>query len=247
MGVCCSSEYSNLNRNICLSTWDFQGIYMRHKVSQDIDYDGKRISWHNDYESLQKFIECVFAQQGKWKSAGGTSKKFVSSIADLSCTWYPGKLNSLLFHGKTGDLVNEILVTVCKSTSFNTFENSVKVCVQNIPVLNSRDTDGMTNSSHTHTSNVSCRAVKDMCKQPSPKYVDQSSQTVDPNREQYLCVDLLSEFDNMKINFEIILTRVDALQSLANTQAICFNNATLCILNLCSMGREVKVRNQNPQ
>ena len=118
----------------------------RHKVSQD-----KRISWHNDYESLQKFIECVFAQQGKWKSAGGTSKKFVSSIADLSCTWYPGKLNSLLFHGKTGDLVNEILVTVCKSTSFNTFENSVKVCVQNIPVLNSRDTaGGMTNLSHTH-------------------------------------------------------------------------------------------------
>jgi hypothetical protein len=137
-----------LNRNICLSTWDLQGIY-RHKVSQDINYDGKRISWHNDYESLQKFIECVFAQQGKWKSAGGTSKKFVSSIADLSCTWYPGKLNSLLFHGKTGDLVNEIMVTVCKSTSFNTFENSVKVCVQNIPVLNSRDTDGMTNSSHT--------------------------------------------------------------------------------------------------
>jgi hypothetical protein len=92
MAVCCSSEYSNLNRNICLSTWDFHGIY-RHKVSQDIDYDGKRISWHNDYESLQKFIECVFAQQGKWKSAGGTSKKFVSSIADLSCTWYPGKYN----------------------------------------------------------------------------------------------------------------------------------------------------------
>ena len=148
MAVCCSSEYSNLNRNICLSTWDLQGIY-RHKVSQDIDHDGKRISWHNDYESLQKFIECVFAQQGKWKSAGGTSKKFVSSIADLSCTWYPGKLNSLLFHGKTGDLVNVILVTVCKSTSFNTFKDSVKVCVQNIPVLNSRDTDGITNSSHT--------------------------------------------------------------------------------------------------
>jgi hypothetical protein len=69
--------------------------------------------YNNDYESLQKFIECVFAQQGKWKSAGGTSIKFVSSIADLSCTWYPGKLNSLLFHGKTGDLVNVILVTVC--------------------------------------------------------------------------------------------------------------------------------------
>ena len=245
MAVCCSSEYSNLNRNICLSTWDLQGIY-RHKVSQDIDHDGKRISWHNDYESLQKFIECVFAQQGKLKSAGGTSKKFVSPIADLSCTWYPGKLNSLLFHGKTGDLVNVILVTVCKSTSFNTFKNSVKVCVQNIPVLNSRDTDGMTNSSHTQTSNVSCSAVKDMCKQPSPKYVDQSSQTVDPNREQCLCVDLLSEFDNMKINFEIILTRVDALQSLANTQAICFNNDNIVHLESVLDGEGCKSSKSEP-
>ncbi len=38
----------------------------------------------------------------------------------------------------------------------------------------------------------------------------------------FVC-DLLSEFNNMKINFKIILTRVDALQSLANMQAICFN------------------------
>ena len=43
-------------------------------------------------------------------------------------------------------------------------------------------------------------------------------------REQCLCVDLVSEFDDMKIKFEIVLTRIDALQSLANTQAICFGN-----------------------
>ena len=152
MAVWCSPEASISNRNICLSTWDLQGIY-RHKGSQlqDIVYDGKRIRWHNDYESLKKFIEFVFAQQGKWK-AGGTSKKFVSSIADLSCTWYPGKLNSLLFHGEAGDLVNEILVTACKSTSLNTFQKSVKGCIQNVLELNSRDIDCMTNSSHTQTS-----------------------------------------------------------------------------------------------
>ena len=154
MAVWRSPEASNSNRNICLSTWDLPGIY-RHKGSQDIVYDGKRIRWHNDYESLKKFIQCVFAQQGKWKSAGGTSKKFVSSIADLSCTWYPGKLNSLLFHGEAGDLANEILVVACKSTSFHTFENSVKGCIQNVPELNSRVIDCMTNSSHTQTLNVS--------------------------------------------------------------------------------------------
>ena len=225
MAVRCLPETSGSNSNICLSAWDLQGIY-RHKSSQDIVYDGKRIRWHNDYESLQKLIVRVFAQRGKWKSAGGTSKKFVSSIADLSCTWYPGKLNSLLFHGETGDLVNEILVTACKSTSFNTFVNSVKGGIQSISERNCRGTDGTTNSSlsHTRTLNVSCSAVEDMYKQPSPKYVDQSTQTVDPNREQCLCVDLVSELDNMKINFEIISTRIDALQSLANIQAICFRN-----------------------
>jgi hypothetical protein len=54
MAACCSSEYSDLNRNICLSTLDLQGIY-RHKVSQDIDHDGKRISWimiMNHYRNL---------------------------------------------------------------------------------------------------------------------------------------------------------------------------------------------------
>ena len=211
MAVWCSPEASISNRNICLSTWDLQGIY-RHKGSQlqDIVYDGKRIRWHNDYESLKKFIEFVSAQQGKWK-AGGTSKKFVSSIADLSCTWYPGKSNSLLFHGEAGDLVNEILVTACKSTSLSTFQKSVKGCIQNVPELNSRDIDCMTNSSHTQTLNGLCCAVKDMYKQPSPKYVDQSSQTVHPNKKQCLSADLVSEFDDMKINFETVLTRIDAL------------------------------------
>ena len=53
----------------------------------------------HDYESVQNLVVCVFAQDGRWKSYGGSSKKFDSSVADLSCTWYPGKLNSLLFHG----------------------------------------------------------------------------------------------------------------------------------------------------
>ena len=220
----CLSVASNSNGNICSSTWDLQGIY-RHKGSHDIVYDGKRIRWHNDYESLQKFIEYVFAQTRQMEIGRGNFKKVCKFyIADLSCTWYPGKLNYLIFHGETGDLANEIFVTVCKSTSFNSFENSVKECIQNIPELNSRDIDGMTNSLHTQTLNISSSAVKDMYKQPSPKYVDQSSLTVGPNSEQCLCVDLVSEFDNIKINFEIILTRIDALQSLANTQAICFGS-----------------------
>ena len=68
----------------------------------------------------------MFAQDGKWKSAGGSSKKFDSAIVDFSCTWYPGKLNSLVFHGEVGVLVKETLIAACKSTSFTAFENDIR-------------------------------------------------------------------------------------------------------------------------
>ena len=109
------------------------------------------ISWNNDYESLQNFLKCVFAQDGKWKSVGGSSKKFDSAIADFSCTWYPDKLNSLVFHGEVGILVNETLIAVCRSTSFNALENDIQI-------LNIWDTSGMpkqSNSLHTQISEAS--------------------------------------------------------------------------------------------
>jgi hypothetical protein len=50
----------------------------------------------------------------------------------------------------------------------------------------------------------------------------------------------------MKINFEIILTRVDALQSLANTQAICINNDNIVHLESVLDGERCKSTNSEP-
>ena len=59
-----------------------------------------------------------------------------------------------------------------------------------------------------------------MCKQPKSKSV----QTTGLNTEPCLYGDLLSVIDDMKFNYEILLSRVDALQSLANSQIACSQN-----------------------
>ena len=41
------------------------------------------------------------------------------------CTWYPGKLNSLVFNGKIGTLVKETLIAACESTPFSARENNI--------------------------------------------------------------------------------------------------------------------------
>ena len=66
-----------------------------------LEYDGTRVQWTQDFDSLKSFFENSLKLSGKWKSHGGKSKMFRSSNLDLAATWYPGKLNSLLFRTNT--------------------------------------------------------------------------------------------------------------------------------------------------
>ena len=56
------------------------------------------------------------------------------------------------------------------------------------------------------------------------KCVNNSSQTTGLDTKQCLCSDLLTVIADMKLNYEILLSRVDALQSLANSQTACSQN-----------------------
>ena len=67
--VCTSSDF---DENIMITAWDAKEIN-RYKTSEMIYYDGERIRWCADYESLKKCIEYAFAQRGKWSSPGGNS------------------------------------------------------------------------------------------------------------------------------------------------------------------------------
>lgn len=75
-------------------------------------YDGCRIKWQQDLCSLEKFVDNVIGLSGNWKSPRGRTRRFLSNKFDLSLTWYPGKQNSLLFHGKDGEILKDFLVNV---------------------------------------------------------------------------------------------------------------------------------------
>lgn len=82
-----------------------------------LEYDGIRVKWIQDIDSLKDFFKNSMKLSGKWTSPGGKSKMFRSSNLELTATWYPGKQNSLLFRGEHGKLLEKLLVrSVLKST-----------------------------------------------------------------------------------------------------------------------------------
>ena len=51
-------------------------------------------------------------QHGKWSSPGGSSRRFDSSTNDFMVTWYPSKLNSLIFGGADGEKSKDYLISI---------------------------------------------------------------------------------------------------------------------------------------
>ena len=68
---------------------------------------------------LQNFIKNVAGLSGEWESPGGRAKRFNDSNLDFVMTWYPGKLNSLIFHGKEGESFKKLLVRILQTNSAN--------------------------------------------------------------------------------------------------------------------------------
>jgi hypothetical protein len=92
--------------------WDDQKI-KNYVMSKSIAYDGKRMSWCDGFETLQDFIQVALGLEGKWRSYGGSSKKFDAKSNDFVAIWYPGKLNTLTLNGLVGTKVKEYLIDLC--------------------------------------------------------------------------------------------------------------------------------------
>ncbi len=110
-----SSDKITKKSNIC---WDFVKINECIK-STKIVYDGTRVKWCDNYESLKVFIESAFCQQGKWRASGGSSKSFDAFSAEFRVIWYPGKHNTLTFSGSAGELAKECLMKLCGGHSID--------------------------------------------------------------------------------------------------------------------------------
>lgn len=95
--------------NVC---WDFVKINEYIKFAK-IVYDGTRVKWNDNFESLKKFVESAFCQHGKWRASGGSSKSFDAFSGEFRVIWYPGKHNTLTFNGNAGELAKECLMKLC--------------------------------------------------------------------------------------------------------------------------------------
>ncbi|CAB4004552.1 Hypothetical predicted protein, partial [Paramuricea clavata] len=79
-----------------------------------------------------KFVECDLKLDGKWSSPGGCSKKFTCYNLDISITWYPKKLNTLVFHGEESSGLVDALINVCAEAISEDDGLSNNVCVSAI-------------------------------------------------------------------------------------------------------------------
>ena len=108
-----SSRNSHQNISIIWNTNEIRN----YTGSSNLSYDNKRIKWTGTFDTLQNFVKCVLKLDGKWWSPGGYSKKFTCYDLDLSITWYPSGLNTLIFHGEASSSLVDTLINVCKVTT----------------------------------------------------------------------------------------------------------------------------------
>ena len=196
--------------------------------SLDLTYDGKRIRWTRTFEGLQDFVAKVLEEQGKWSPKVSSSRKFTSSISDLGLTWYYNKQKTLLFQGNSGTNLREILIKLCENSAliestrsdgrlslsvFNQGSDIEIVSVINSPDISSISADCV---EQIATPNQSTSCVENIAFAPVTGGASCKCSCV---------TDILIEFENMKINMEILESRTDALQSLANVQKLCFSSS----------------------
>ncbi len=102
----CSSDS---NTNISRGVYDLDKIN-EYITSKSVVYDGKRVKWCGNYETLQEFVRTAFRQQGKWWLPGGNARRFDAFTSDFVVICYPGKLSTLTFKGESDFLAKKYLI-----------------------------------------------------------------------------------------------------------------------------------------
>ncbi len=110
-------------------------------TSKSVVYDGKRVKWCGNYETLQEFVRTAFRQQGKWWLPGGNARRFDAFTSDFVVIWYPGKLSTLTFKGESGLLAKEYLIDPNISPQSVCEDDPVKPC----EISHDDDDEGMGN------------------------------------------------------------------------------------------------------
>ena len=195
----CQKVTSGTNADISSGKCDLNVIYFK-KYHQHLVYDRNRVMWTGSLELLKEFIKDLTRESGRWLSPGGTSKRFISLNSDLSITWYHNKQKTLLFQGKYGDKLKSQLIEICVKKALN--ENMA---------------DHGTNPASSQRREGVIESTSYAVSQPNDKVM------LSVNQATYNCTYgcMQEDIENMKLDMEILRSRVDALQSLPNANEVC--------------------------
>ena len=159
-----------------------------------------RLKWTSDFNELKRFVREFISLVGQWSTPGGGSKQFRCPTADVSLTWYHKKQQTLVFQGKNGELLKSTLIRIIGEAPSPTTNESQPENIDQVPSTNRTDVSSNTEVADDLTGFVPDRANRNCS-----------------------CSAVLSELEDMKLNFEVLQLRVDSLQSLANAQKVCFS------------------------
>ena len=81
---------------------------------ESLHFNGDKLLWLNDLESLNNFVVNVLKLQGKWLTPGGNTKQFKSSNGNVTINWYNKKQQTLNFQGRDGPVLRDTLVELVR-------------------------------------------------------------------------------------------------------------------------------------
>ena len=211
--------------NNCLNNVEFSTLHIDKDCTELVNmvYDGKRLKWTNDFESLKKIIEESFGLRGKWSSPGGGSKRFKSINANLSITWYHKKQNTLLFQGKDGNSLREKCILVCQMRGSSKPKSPIKANERkNIllvspdkPTCPSVDINAKTVDDATVTSAPNSPGYEDKAKTNSNSINTNSSLLTNCH---CLCGALAAELEGVKLDIVILQKGIDSIVDITTNQ-----------------------------
>ena len=228
------SSTSNLNNTSCQKDIDaVQLLNNNRNKSGDLN-EKLKLSWTGDLTSFKRFVEENIAISCIWESPGDERKSY--SDGYITIMWWKNK-KKLQFSGKEADKIKQ---TFCNILMGNvSTENNM---------ADKSDEGGYTDTSQRNRGDIAInieRMTLDAVTGLRTEVVF-NTQAINKFQNQCSCSEISPDLEDMKLNIELLQSRNDALQSLANAQQVC-SPITDCLRNIEILRQELSEERERTQ